>query len=409
MSGLAGAWLVARKDVQYMLRARETILWTFIMPIVFFYLIGTITGGFSGGDPAPDRLAVAAAGEPGFLYDQLVRRLGEQELEVVPVAESELAGYARRLSVPADLTRKLLDGEPVELRFVRSGGGLGADFDEIRVQRAVYTTLADLVILASEAPEGASGNAAAPKGASGDAAAPPGASQQAARKIDEAALAALNAAPRALTLEVRPAGERQVIPSGFEQAVPGTMVMFTLLVMLTSGAVLLVVERQEGLLRRLAATPISRRSVVLGKWAGKLALGLAQIGFALLAGRLLFGFDWGPRLPMVLAVLLAYAALVSALAVLLGSLAKTEGQAVGLGVISANILAGLGGCWWPIEITPQWMQSFSLALPTGMTMDALHRLVSFGRPAASALPHLAALAALALVAGWLATRHFRYE
>ena len=42
-------------------------------------------------------------------------------------------------------------------------------------------------------------------------------------------------------------------------------------------------------------------------------------------------------------------------------------------------------------------------------MDAIHRLVSFGRPAASALPHLAALTALALVVGWLARRYFRYE
>ncbi len=379
MTGLAGAWFVARKDVQYLLRRRETILWVFFMPILFFYLIGTITGGFGGGDDSRDQVAVAAGGEPGFLYDQLARRLDEQELEVVPVEDAALAEYRRRLTVPADLTARLLAGEQVELGFVRRGGGIGADFDGIRVQRAVYTTLADLVTLAQEG------------------------------EVDEAALARLNDAPRALTLEVSQAGERQRIPTGFEQAVPGTMVMFTLLVMLSSGAALLVIERRQGLLRRLAATPLSRGSVVRGKWGGKLALGLAQIAFALLAGRLLFGVDWGPRLPMVLVVLLVYAGLVAAIGLLLGSLAKTEGQAVGLGVLSANILAALGGCWWPIEVTPQWMQKFSLVLPTGMTMDALHRLVSFGRPAASALPHVAALAALGLVAGWLATRFFRYE
>ncbi len=380
MSPLAGAWFVARKDVQYMLRAKETILWVFIMPLVFFYLVGSITGGFADdGAASPDQLAVTAGGEPGFLYDQLARRLGEQDLEVVLVEEADLAGYSRRLTVPADMTRKLLAGEQVELGFVRRGEGLGADFDGIRVQRAVYTTLADMVTLAREG------------------------------KMDEAALAALNETPRALTLEVSPAGERQRIPNGFEQAVPGSMVMFTLLVMLTSGAVMLVTERREGLLRRLAATPLSRGSVVLGKWGGRLALGLVQISFALLAGRLLFKLDWGPRLPMVLLVMLAYAAVVSALGVLLGSLAKTEGQAIGLGVLTANVLAGLGGCWWPIEVTPQWMQNFSLVLPTGMAMDALHRLVSFGRPAASALPHLAVLAALALAAGWLAARFFRYE
>jgi len=381
MSRLAGAWFVARKDLQYLLRSRETILWVFIMPFVFFFLIGTITGGgFGGGeDDSRDQLAVAAGGEPGFLYDQLARRLDEQELEVVPVEAAELAEHRRRLTVPDDLTERLLDGEQVVLSFVRRGGGIGSDFDEIRVQRAAYTTLADLVTLVQEG------------------------------EVDEAALAALNEAPRALTLEVGQAGERRRIPSGFEQAVPGIMVMFTLLVMLSSGAVLLVTERREGLLRRLAATPLSRGSVVLGKWGGKFVLGLLQITIAMLAGQLLFGLDWGPRLPMVLLVMLVYAALVAALGLLLGSLARTEGQAVGLGVISTNILAGLGGCWWPIEVTPQWMQKFSLVLPTGMTMDALHRLVSFGRPAASALPHLAALATLGLVAGWLATRFFRYD
>ena len=44
----------------------------------------------------------------------------------------------------------------------------------------------------------------------------------------------LNDAPRALTLEVGPAGERRKIPTGFEQAIPGTMVMFTLIVLLSS-------------------------------------------------------------------------------------------------------------------------------------------------------------------------------
>ena len=37
------AWFVARHDLLYMLRRRETLLWTFVMPIVFFYFIGTVT------------------------------------------------------------------------------------------------------------------------------------------------------------------------------------------------------------------------------------------------------------------------------------------------------------------------------------------------------------------------------
>jgi len=43
-------------------------------------------------------------------------------------------------------------------------------------------------------------------------------------------------------------------------------------------ALLLVIERRQGLLRRLAYTPLSRLAIVLGKWGGKLVLGLIQIG-----------------------------------------------------------------------------------------------------------------------------------
>lgn len=61
----------------------------------------------------------------------------------------------------------------------------------------------------------------------------------------------------------------------------------------------------------------------------------------------------------------------------------TQKQAVGLGVLTANVLAALGGCWWLIEITPEWMQLLQKFLPTGWVMDAIHRLVSFEAGAAS--------------------------
>ena len=42
------------------------------------------------------------------------------------------------------------------------------------------------------------------------------------------------------------AGKRKEIPSGFDQAIPGILVMFTLLVLLTSGGSMLVFERNQG-------------------------------------------------------------------------------------------------------------------------------------------------------------------
>jgi ABC-type multidrug transport system permease subunit len=313
--------------------------------------------------------------------DQVSKRLEERKYEVVRVGtDSALARYSRRLEIPAAFTDSVLAGKQVTVTLTRSSEGMSANYDQIRVARAVYTVLADVVVA------GANGGT-------------PGA----------AAFDTLAALPRALRLEARAAGKRKVIPAGFEQTIPGTMVMFTILVLLTSGAVLLVVERQQGLLRRLASTPMSREAVVLGKWGGRMALALVQIAFAMAAGTILFRMRWGTSLPMVFLVLVAWGALNASLGLLLGAVARSAGQAVGVGVLAAQVLGALGGCWWPIEVTPRWMQTFALFLPTGWAMDAMHRLVSFDAGWQSGLPHLLGISVAALVTGWAAVRAFRFH
>ena len=182
-----------------------------------------------------------------------------------------------------------------------------------------------------------------------------------------------------------------------------------MLILLTSGAIVLVVEREQGLLRRLASAPISRGSVVLGKWLARVGLALVQLAYAMALGSLLFGIEWGQSVPMVLATLAAWGGLNASLALLLGSLARTTAQAAGVGVLVSLVLAALGGCWWPVELTPQWMQTLAMALPTGWTMDAMHKLVSFADAPSTVVPHVATLALASLAAGWAGAKLFRYQ
>ena len=148
---------------------------------------------------------------------------------------------------------------------------------------------------------------------------------------------------------------------------------------------------------------------MLGKWVARVALAAVQVSFAMALGRYVFGVRWGDGLPMLACVLLAYAGLLASLALLLGSFARSEGQAIGLSVLATNVFAALGGCWWPIEVTPRFMQKLALFLPTGWTMDAIHKLVSFGAPASAALPHALGMGLGALALGALAARFFRFQ
>ena len=387
---LRHALFIARHDLVGMLRQRETLVWVFVMPFLFFYFIGTVTGGGGGVAPSLDqrlRLRVEGPTGGGFVQEQLLDALRAEHFELeLPGDEVEAPFTKRRLVLPAshgphaNLTASVLAGDPVELRFVREGGGSATDLERLRVQRAVYGVLADLVVLESRE-EGATPEA----------------------------FEALRQTPRALTLAVESAGRRREIPSGYSQTIPGTMVMFTMLILLTSGAITLVTEREQGLLRRLAATPIPRGAVVLGKWLGKMALALVQIAFAMVAGSLVFGMDWGSNLATVALVLFAWAALNTSLSIVLANLVRSEAQMSGVGVLSSMILAALGGCWWPIEITADWMQTLARFLPTGWTMNAMHQLVNFGNPPASATGAILGLLAGAMLLGQLAARGFRYQ
>jgi ABC-type multidrug transport system permease subunit len=378
---LRDAWFIASKDIRYLLRERQSLLWLFIMPIVFFYFIGTVTS-VGGARPAEKKvLALETHPEAGFLSDQVTARLEENGYRVVHAGgEVNPTTHTRSLTLPAGLTSKVLAGDQVNLILMQKEDNLSAEQDLVSVARSIYTVLADVVTLAS------TGN-----------------------EITPAAFDELQAMPRAMQLTTRPAGRRLEIPSGFEQAVPGIMVMFTLIVLTTSGSAMLVIERNEGLLRRLASTPISRSSLILGKWCARMVIAAVQILFAVAAGSVLFKMDWGPNPLMIGVVLFSWAALCASLGLLSGSLARTEGQAVGLGILATNLLAALGGCWWPIEITPQWMQKLALLLPTGWAMDAMHRLISFQHPPAVVTPHVVIILIAALVAGAGAVKVFRYQ
>ncbi len=372
-------------DVRAQLREGSTLLWLFIMPPIFFYFIGTVTGGFSsgisGGQATP--LTVIAK-NPGYLKDQVSLRLEANDfapewVEALKVAEGETVPR-RTLTIDADMSDKVAAGEPVKVSYDTKANSLLRQFEEIRIQRSLYTVLADVIVA--------------------DATAGP---------LSSEALQSVNDAPRVWQLEVSTAGQRKDIPTGFQQAVPGILVMFTLLVLLTSSGTMLVQERLQGLLRRLASAPISRAEVLAGKWQGRMVLAAIQVTVALAFGTFLFRMDWGPDIAMVIVVLAAWAGFCASAGLWLGTVARTEAQAGGLGVLAANLLAALGGCWWPIEVTPEWMQMIQKTLPTGWTMDALHKLISFQAGAASAVTNVLLLIAGAIAFGVLAARRFRYE
>ncbi len=379
---------IALKDLSYMLREKPVLIWMFLMPVVFFGFIGTTTQGF-GGAGGTQKVAVWLHGDGNDPVNrQILHRLAEEDFEVrtfsaqqpIDDAGNAFERYSRRVWLPADSSVRMQGGEDVEIPYAVKSDDLNGDYQSFRISKAVYQTLADWVVARKINPDDLSG-----------------------------ALLAVNAQPRQITLLVSEAGQKKPIPDGFDQAVPGILVMFILMIAVSSGAEALFTERQTGVLRRLAASPVSRRQLVAGKWLGKWLLTLMQLAYGMVLGALLFRIHWGPNWPGVVLILTAWSAGCAAFAVLLGSVAKNQGQVSSIGVYVSLLLAALGGCWWPIEVAPTWMQSLANFLPTGWVMDALHRLMYFGASFSEVWPHQLALYLLAALSVALAFSKFNHE
>ncbi len=383
-------WLIAYKDFLYTLKDKTVLVWLFVMPLVFFAFIGTTTQGFGGGSGTVSTLAVWYEGDQEDpVFKQIRHRLEAEDyaLRIFSPAQPlykekwSFDNYDRQLWVPQNLQVQMAAGAEIEMQYVIDSDGMGGDYHQFKINKAIYQTLGDLLVLKKIQPE----------------------------NWQNFEFQVTNEIPRLISLDVSEAGEQREIPSGFKQAVPGILVMFIMMIALTSGALALFLERKTGVLKRLSAAPISRSQLIFGKWVGKWMLATCQLIYGMIMGALLFKIHWGEHWLMIFVLLFSWAATCAGFAVLMGSLAKNEGQVNGIPVIVSMFLAALGGCWWPIEVAPEWMQKLAVFLPTGWVMDALHKLMYFGGGIQDVINHQLALYTLAVVALYFAFTKFNHE
>ena len=194
---------------------------------------------------------------------------------------------------------------------------------------------------------------------------------------------------------------------GFRYAAPANLVMFALIAGCTAAS-RLVLLRRMGIGPRLAAVPAGRLELVAGLAIGPLQLIAVQAVFLLVAGWLAFGVDWGPPLAVTLLTTGLVAAAAS-IALFLGTVYRSVEQAVALGPFLGMALGMLGGCWWPLEVTPAPLRSLAKLVPSTWAMEGYLDLVARGGGTAEVAPRAAALFTLAALLFALAARRLRRQ
>jgi len=360
---------LAREDLRLTLRDRSSIFWIFIAPFLWVYLFGSM-GGTSGSRQVKISLGVLLE-DASPASERFVELLKGESFTVTVSRPNEArpsgeGAPSRNLMIPAGFGERIAKREKtvLELSETENANAEGTLAAQVALHKAIVRFLAG------------------------------------------EAFGGLEPASDLVKVKSGWATVRK-IPSGFYQSLPGNLVMFVLIATMTYGAALLAKERRDGMLRRLAASPLTRGELIAGKLIGRASIAAVQIGVFVLMGLIVFKIEWGTS-PVGLVLLLAsFVVCASALSLLAGTLFGSPDAASGIGIVLTLVMSALGGCWWPAEIMSKELKMAGHLFPAAWAMDGLNALLSWGGGVADILLPASVLLAYGAGAAFLAARRLR--
>ncbi|MCA9969005.1 MAG: ABC transporter permease [Anaerolineales bacterium] len=402
---------LAWKDTLLRFSGASELLFFLILPVAFTFLLGGGVAGFGGdGDETADsRIPLLVADADGSaLAQQLLATLAESttvRLDARPLAEAEAAFAAEEapalLLVPAGFEAALLAGDTAVLDLRQLPDNTNAQAAGRAVETAVSRITQPLAVARNVTAELDLQR--------------PFASDAARRAAFNQSLAlaqtSLADAPPRVAVTRPAAANENADDEGFSMAAlssAGQLITCVFIPLLgTSG--FLALERSRGTLRRLLTTPTRGATYLLGTITGQYLVGLVQMVILVAFGIWVMGVDWGNSLPGLAIMLLTFGLASVAFGTMLGTFVKTENQASNLSIMLGMSMALLGGCWWPLELFPPFMQTASKILPTAWAMQGLRDLSMRGLGVNAILPEAAVLLGFAALFFVVGTLRFRYE
>ncbi|TMA51230.1 MAG: ABC transporter permease [Deltaproteobacteria bacterium] len=159
----------------------------------------------------------------------------------------------------------------------------------------------------------------------------------------------------------------------------------------------------------MRTTPTPLGVIVLAKLSARFAIGLAQMCVLFTVGRAAFGVSLG-RAPW--ALVLPTAGIVfagTAFGLVVAGVTQSREAVLPIGSIAILTMAAMGGCWWPLDLEPHWMQRAALLFPTTWAMDAYNDLMIRRQPAPTVLAATAVLAGFGVIYLTIGLILFRYR
>jgi len=398
---------IARLYLRTTYASRATLIFSLLMPMIFTAVLGLAMQGVSSDSPESYTVWIVDE-DDSELSARLIEKLRANPLlDIVESDESAARAAVEEeeilaaLILPKGFETRALQSDSVELTFLQNAASLmraQIPLEAVRASLAEFSgslAAADISLRVAQRVLPIEEDAA---------------QSYKQRAFEEAESAWETDAPLTLHAEevTRLKTNMNTVPTGGQQSSPGMLVMFALFFTFGGGATLLV-EREEGTLRRLLTMPLSKTAVLSGKLLGIFLGALLQMLVMILFGAFALNLEWGTSPSALAAMLLSYAFASASLGLMLAALVQTAAQANAAGTIVVMILSSLGGAWWPLEIVPSWMQSLALFLPTGWAMRGFQDILVRGLGLNAVLPEAAILTGFGILFLAIGAWRFRYE
>lgn len=175
------------------------------------------------------------------------------------------------------------------------------------------------------------------------------------------------------------------------------------------GATTLVEQRQQRLLRRLQATPVSRWMVLLSNIAVRLVLAFVQTGLLLGVALALFRIQVVGSWPAIIGFVVFGTLVFIALGFLLGALAPSAEALIAIVQMINFPMMFLSGALFPLDFMPEFLRPVAVVLPLTYLADILRQIMVDATPYATVFQGMSVLLFFMGASALLAWRFFRWE
>jgi ABC-2 type transport system permease protein len=120
------------------------------------------------------------------------------------------------------------------------------------------------------------------------------------------------------------------------------------------------------------------REIIGGKLLAMVVITFLQQVLLVLLGQLAFGVNYFNSPLALLVIMVSLSMLAASFGLLIAVVFRSEQAVITTTVISAQLLAALGGAWFPLEVTGAGFSRVAHVLPSAWVMDSLHGIVLKG-------------------------------